>query len=150
MWLTWDPTDPARARIGRSLAAEYSIWLTVNGLWEPLRDFLSALPHSCPGCWDADRVLDARASLYVNDGDYESAMRLISSHCFPTYASDRQRLINLWWAAHQQMERSRLHRNLTRADTVRLRRRIGCDGDDTTRSWKSQCIRGPPNIGYAY
>ena len=150
VWLGWSAEDPARQRLGRNLASEFSIWMAVNNEWGTLRAFLVALPAACPGCVDADRVLDAHASLYVHDAAYEKALQLLSSNCFPTYSSDRSRLIHLWYQAHLQMEEARLGRALTRIDTVRLRRKIGCDGDQTVTTWKGQCSRGPPNLGTAY
>jgi len=149
-WLHWDASDPARDRLGRNFASEFSIWQTVNGMWDTLRPFLAELPKRCPGCWDADRVLDARASLAVNDQETETALKLLTSHCFPSYGGDRTRLIALWYQAHLQMETARLGRPMTRMDTVHLRRKIGCDGDSTTSTWKDPCMRGPPNLGIAY
>eukprot|EP01062_Namystynia_karyoxenos_P073074 TRINITY_DN69916_c0_g1_i1.p1 TRINITY_DN69916_c0_g1~~TRINITY_DN69916_c0_g1_i1.p1 ORF type:complete len:812 (+),score=297.14 TRINITY_DN69916_c0_g1_i1:83-2437(+) len=149
-WKQWPSADAARARLGRNLASEIAIWEAVNSEWAALRALLADIASLCPGCGSADRVLDAQATLMIHDGDYESAFKLITTHCFPTYGRDRTRIIALWYQAHQQMEAVRLGRNLTRMDTVRLRRKIGCDGDSTTRDWQSPCLRGPPNIGIAY
>jgi len=150
VWLQWDVEDPARARLGRNLASEISVWMTSNALWEPLRKFLAALESSCAQCMSADRILDAKASLLVHDGVYEPALKLLSTNCFPTYGHDRQRVIDLWYEAHLQMEAARLNRTLTRKDVVQLRKKIGCDGDKTVLSWKDKCQRGPPNLGLAY
>lgn len=155
-WALWRDTvpksDEARTRLGSNLASEMAIWYTVNQLWDALRLFLADVDKHCgTACSLKDRVLDATSSLAVHDGDYEKAMIVITSHCFPSYGGDRQRLIDTWYAAHLLMATAKNdHKKLTRMQVVRLRRRIGCDGDSTTSTWKSRCMRGPPNIGIAY
>ena len=93
-------SDEARTRLGSNLASEMAIWYTVNQLWDALRLFLADVDKHCgTACSLKDRVLDATSSLAVHDGDYEKAMIVITSHCFPSYGGDRQRLIDTWHAA---------------------------------------------------
>ena len=99
-----------------------------------------------------DKVLHARAAIAVQNKDYESAMEILSSNCFPTYGSLRALLIDLWYDAHViKAVKENGGKNLTILQTVHLRREMGCDGDAiTTTNYKSKCIRGPPNLGYKY
>lgn len=132
--------------------------------------------------------IPTQASLSLHDGDFARAKSVLSSNCFPTYASERAALIQLWWLAHLEqviavvtavdndsvlLRRPRVSTwcqpqhvhtrpcsrlqaeadkgaKLTVMETVRLRRALGCDGDDTSASINSKCIRGPPNLGYAF
>eukprot|EP01079_Euglenida_sp_SAG-EU17-18_P004845 gene4845-879_t len=150
LWQSMSQTDPARARLGINLANEFCIWLAVSNRWDELSALLSDMRSSCQACLEQDRVLDSRASLAVHLGDYTEALTIISTHCFPTYGGERSRLLALWWEAHKQMAAAKAGRDLTNMELVHLRRKIGCDGDSHTMNINQPCIRGPPNIGYAY
>ena len=47
---------------------------------------LADVTRLCPACQRRDKVLDARSQLAVHDGDWETALQIITGHCFPTYA----------------------------------------------------------------
>ena len=61
----------------------------------------------------------------------------------------------IWWEANLAIEQTKLKRPLSRMETIKLRRKLGCDGEDASTHvlahWGSDtCVVGPPNIGYPY
>ena len=144
----------------------------LNGRWDELEALLVAIPRTV--FLEKDRVLHARAALAVHRGDHKEALSVLTSHCFPTYGSLRSMLIQLWWQA-KTMEAVEVATtvcspelgaslrvteapnrkanggvNLTKLETVHLRRKLGCDGDSTSSGPYDDCIRGPPNLGLQY
>ena len=153
-WAAWkklDPkADPSSVLLGKDLASEISVWLMLNARWEPLRAFLADLPAAYTR---KDRVLHATAALAVNvDKNWTAALDILESECFPTYGNKRSALIELRWQAKlgQAQDASPGGRPLTTLELVKLRRKLGCDGDSTTSGVRSPCTRGSPNLGLRY
>ena len=94
----------------------------------------------------------AAAGLAVHEGDYAAAMPILRGHCFPTYGSERAKLIDLWYQANVLKERAAkpAGAELSTHEVLALRKRLRCDGDETNRKMTDACICGPPNLGYAY
>ena len=90
-WRLWGgldaAADPAAERLGKDLAVEYAGWLMLNGQWERLRSFLAGLPSAYAA---KDVPQHAAAALALHDGDYEGALAILTTGCFPTYGSVRQ------------------------------------------------------------
>jgi hypothetical protein len=90
-WRLWGgldaAADPAAERLGKDLAVEYAGWLMLNGQWERLRSFLAGLPRAYAA---KDVPQHAAAALALHDGDYEGALAILTTGCFPTYGSVRQ------------------------------------------------------------
>eukprot|EP00947_MAST-08B_sp_MAST-8B-sp1_P005888 g5888.t1 len=145
-------TDPSAADLGKDLASEISAWLMLNERWQELGKFLKGLADHHPAHYATrDRVLHAQAALDVHNKDYEAAIKILTSECFPTYGSERQALINLWWDSKLMEAVAENGGNeLTMLQTIHLRRKLGCDGDTTSTTVTSDCTRGPPNLGLRY
>ena len=81
-----------------------------------------------------------------------SQLRLTCVTQWPTFSDARGSVNALWHDANVALEVEKLGRALTRMELVRLRRRIGCDGEDasTTTATALGCKVGPPNVGYPY
>ena len=155
LWEALDPaSDPTAPQLGEDLASEIAGWLRGNGRWVELKAFLAKLRAG--GARTAkhlkrDRVLHAIIALAVEESDYASALPLLRSHCFPTYGGERAELIQLWWKANLLKESdANGGRPLSVEATLKLRKRLRCDGDSTTGKLDGKCLCGPPNIGYAY
>eukprot|EP00948_MAST-09A_sp_MAST-9A-sp1_P004201 g4201.t1 len=136
-------------RLGKDLGAEIVGWLFSNKYWTALREVLADI-EAYSFIKSKDLVLHGKAVLAMEDGDFETAQKILSSNCFPTYGSERPKLINLWFQSKVAEEENRLARNLTKMEMIMFRRRYGCDGDDATRTVSSDCYRGAPNLGYPY
>ena len=96
-------------------------------------------------------MLHARAALHVERGEFAQALPILRGHCFPTYGSLRAELIHLWHVAQEQKAvAAKGGASLTLVEKLRLRRRLRCDGDSTSRTLEDRCLCGPPNLGYAY
>ena len=167
----WRDAPAATARLGLALAKEHQQLLVSNAEWVRLEKFHAELATHCPACTEGfgeDRYLDARASLLISNGEYRAAIGVLTSHCFASYLDERPALINKWYHAAYQLETRRVGHNMTRIDTVRFKKRIGClSGDDSTLFtaqsdpqtglntdwalawWQGEgpCNRGPPNLG---
>ncbi len=86
------------------------------------------------------------------DNNPHAAIEVIRANCWPTFSDARASVNALWHDANVALEVEKLGRALTRMELVRLRRRIGCDGEDasTTTATALGCKVGPPNVGYPY
>ena len=155
--------DPAVERLGADLVSEFAGWLIGNKEWNELKALLKdlktnrsnssmALASYANGFLSQDKLLHAEACVAIQDNNYTSAIAILTSNCFPTYGSLRNDLIELWYEKELAESRSRKKGSpLSMLETVHLRRDLGCGGDhETTINLKGNCIRGPPNLGYAY
>lgn len=135
------------------IVSEFSGWLNGNNQYDTLASFLNDIKTSnYSSLLDSkDRVLHARASLAVHKNDFNSAIEILRSNCFPTYSSLRSELINLWHEAQLQKAVSENGgEELSRLELLHLRRKFRCHGDLTDLTLKDDCVCGPPNLGYAY
>ena len=155
-WTLWksmlsgeQAAKPETARLATAMAGEMAVWMAATEHWATLRTMLADIAKLCPACQRKDKVLDAESQLAVQDGDWDKALKIITSNCFPTYAEYRRTLIATWWQALLLREQHKLGRPLSILETVHLRRRVGCDGDHSGLTYESPCKRGPPNIGCA-
>ena len=158
------------ALLGKDLAREMCAWYTASSRFDELRTFLSKPLPNVMGLPKKDQVLHATAALAVHDAEVDmetspelamqkakKAIEILTSNCFPTYGSMRSKLLNLWLRAQVLKERHSLGgRPLSRRELIRLKKRIGCDGDSGTSTTPSAdvtsqvCLNGPPNLGWAY
>eukprot|EP00756_Hemistasia_phaeocysticola_P062387 Hpha_TRINITY_DN5820_c0_g1::TRINITY_DN5820_c0_g1_i1::g.45581::m.45581 len=142
-------TDPSAGDLAKDLSGEIATWLLLNERWGEVRSFLNnEVPREYAS---KDRILHARAGLAVHDGDWKTAVDILTSHCFPTFGSERSRLINLWFQAKLlEAKEANGGKDLTKRQVIKLRKTLGCDGDVTSSAWNDKCSRGPPNLGIAY
>ena len=95
-----------------------------------------------------------RLELYFRKNP-QKAIAIIRDNCFPTFSNQRGDVNAVWWAANVAEEEARLQRPMSRMEKIKLRRKLGCDGEDaSTHSVPAvggdTCVVGPPNIGYPY
>eukprot|EP00824_Muranothrix_gubernata_P026555 TRINITY_DN939_c2_g3_i1.p1 TRINITY_DN939_c2_g3~~TRINITY_DN939_c2_g3_i1.p1 ORF type:complete len:750 (-),score=131.17 TRINITY_DN939_c2_g3_i1:61-2310(-) len=127
-----DDTQKAiRTRLLRNLCSEMCFFLQNLGWYDELSDLLKHLPHEAD---HVDAILTSHIKVALHRGDWESAIKLLGKECFPTYASDRRDLMNMWNQANVLREAARLGRPLTPLEerNVRLAHPV------------------PPNIGCPY
>ena len=143
-------TDPSAINVGKDLSGEFAAWLMLNKRWDELEQLLDDI-QEIPLYFSRDRVLHSRAALAVQRGNYSASLLILTSECFPTYASERAALIDLWWES-KVMEAVDQNKGipLTKLETIHLRRKLGCDGDTTSSRLLDKCTRGPPNLGLRY
>lgn len=127
--------------------------------------FVDRVERDCGSfCIEQDAVQLAQANLAVHfSRDPHKGIAIIRRNCFPTFSNQRGDVNTVWWMANVAIEETRLGHKMSKMETVRLRRRLGCDGDQVSThvvspSGSSQaksingdtCPVGPPNIGYPY
>ena len=171
-WTAWkavDSSDPAKFRLGADLAKEYASWLlsqaSASDDWHALMAFVDRVERDCGSfCIEQDALQLAQANLAVHfSKDPHKGIAIIRRNCFPTFSNQRGDVNTVWWAANVAIEEKRLGHPMSKMETIRLRRKLGCDGDllSTTVSPPSggphassgkggSCVVGPPNIGYPY
>ena len=112
--------DPNADRLISDLASEICLYLQSAELLSDLSDFLDKLPSSAT---TRDNVISATASVALYHHDYSSVYKILTSNCFPTYGSDRSKLIDIWFQAHYDEEAQNLNRPLTilEAHEVRMK-----------------------------
>eukprot|EP00944_MAST-04C_sp_MAST-4C-sp1_P004738 g4738.t1 len=163
VWKSLDPeADPVVERLGADLVSEFAGWLIGNKEWHELKKLLNdiktngsnssmALASYANGFLSQDKLLHAQACVAIQENNYTSAIAILTSNCFPTYGSLRNDLIQLWYEANLKKAEAEKGSPLSTLETVHLRRDLGCGGDhETTINLNQNCIRGPPNLGYAY
>lgn len=137
--------DPSRERLLLNLASEtvnFELGLAQHGT-DPaalaeLQGFLAALPAAgVPAALSLDSVLLATAWLAVEAGDWAGAVAVLTAEgaagCFPTLASERSQLMDLWNAAMVlKAEEANGNKSLTAFELRNVRvsnpvpRNIGC------------------------
>ena len=132
----------------------------LNERWAELDSFIhdsvaKVMPSSLAARFlGKDKVLHARAALALQPSakgySWRVAEDILTGNCFPTYGSERSALIRLWWDAKVMEAEEAKGSGLSKLETVHLRRKLGCDGDETGTSLVSPCTRGPPNLGLQY
>jgi len=136
------------------IVSEFSGWLNGNARYDVLEEFLnnvSASNVSSQLLNTKDRVLHARVALaLLTKNDYDTAIEILRSNCFPTYGALRSELIQLWHEAQLRKAEDKKGSSLTRLELLKLRRTYRCHGDATELTLSDDCICGPPNLGYAY
>ena len=72
----------------------------------------------------------AQANLAVHfSKDPHKGIAIIRRNCFPTFSNQRGDVNTVWWAANVAIEEKRLGHPMSKMETIRLRRKLGCDGD---------------------
>ena len=158
IWKTLDPNvDVVVERLGADLTSEFAGWLVGNEEWAELNALLNDIKSNGisssmkENFLNQDKLLHAQACIANQNKDYDTAIKILTKNCFPTYGSLRNALIQLWFEANVIKAETKKGSSLSVLETVHLRRELGCGGDsETTLSYKNNCIRGPPNLGYAY
>jgi tetratricopeptide (TPR) repeat protein len=88
--------DLAHSRLMDNLITEISFFIQQWGRYDIAADFIPKVP-------DAHRGLDAFITLQIKfnlqNSKYDDAITLLSNNCFPTYASARLDLMNMWNSA---------------------------------------------------
>jgi len=107
--------------------------------------------RSHPGCCASNHALRPVAAEHcLHTFQLTHPASFVAGHCFPSYGSDRGKLIAMWEESYMMEEEIKLGRKLTLLDQVLVRRRLGCVGDSSGQGGGGHCNRGPPNIGYPY
>jgi tetratricopeptide (TPR) repeat protein len=88
--------DKAYFRLMDNLVTETSFFLQQWGRYDIAEDFMPKVPEAHRGL-DAFITLQIKFSL--NQQKYQDALSLLGSNCFPTYASARLDLMNMWNSA---------------------------------------------------
>ena len=104
----------------------------VTSVWYArLRAMVQAAVHVV-GASGSDTILVARAILHTNDGDYDDALALLRTECFPTLGRGRDVLLALWRACVVGNEAKTRGRPATPLEAHRARKaspvpsNIGC------------------------
>lgn len=102
-------SDPSRARLLLNIATEFTQFglglAATDAAWRvELAAFIAALPAAgVPALLQLDAVLLATAQLAVYAGDWKTALAVLTADgaagCFPTLASARVTLMDIWHAA---------------------------------------------------
>ena len=161
-WVAIDASiDTAKFRLGADLAKEHASWLSGqahdSGSWHDLAAFVDRVERDCGSfCAEQDLMLLAKAKveLYFRKNP-QKAIAIIRDNCFPTFSNQRGDVNAVWWAANVAEEEARLQRPMSRMEKIKLRRKLGCDGEDASThsvpaTGGDTCVVGPPNIGYPY
>lgn len=137
--------EPSRDRLVMNLAAEIAMFLQTQSdpKWRAvLADFIINRLDKAPNIPDrakrTDQIITSRiyVAIYVTR-DFDYAISMLKSECFPTYGKGRKDLINFWNDAHILKEAQRIGRPLTRLEQRNVRvnnfppRNIGCPYADT-------------------
>ena len=137
--------DLSRTRLLTNLATEISLFLmgqaksrAAKTYLAALSDFIAALPATgIDSLSTLDAVLVAKVELSLQlNGDFDKAIAILSDPtelgCFPTYASERKQLMDLWNAAQLARAEAGKGRPLSAFERRNLRvaipapRNIGC------------------------
>ena len=120
-------TDASFSRLVLNLAAEMALVFTQASSYDDMRWLLSALSNY-QEARGLDPVLRLEATLLVHDQRYDEAMTLLSSNCFPTFATDRTSLMTLWTSAVEKRAgaMTELEKHVARIETP-IPRNIGCN-----------------------
>lgn len=119
-----------------------------------------------------DRLQFALAHVTLRDGGNGASNKtiaILTQNCWPTFSNERRSLNALWWAAsYGNAVIANGGRELSKMDRIRLRRKIGCDGEllstyvagmgsqgqngvmEPAKYGPEDCAVGPPNVGYPY
>ena len=75
-----------------------------------------------------DAVLRLQTTIFIHTKKYDDALSILSSNCFPTYATDRSSLMSLWHSAVEAKANavSELDKHEARAKTP-IPKNIGCN-----------------------
>lgn len=118
--------DPNADRLINDLAAEICLYLQSANSLSQLSDFVDKLPGSAT---TRDQVISAKASIALYHKDYASVYKILTSNCFPTYGSDRSKLIDIWFNAHYEEEEQTLKRSLTILEAHQVRMKYPVPGN---------------------
>lgn len=118
-------TDPSYERLQRNMINEMAIFLQSTTLYDDMVSFISAIPDTLLNSLDA--VLELRVILLIHQAKYDEALAILSNNCFPTYATERTDLMNLWHLAVESKANAvtQLEKHIARINTP-IPRNIGC------------------------
>ena len=88
--------DESYERVSMNLVNEMSIFLVQTTWYSEMESFLDEV---IPKFGWLDAVLRLQITWLIYARKYEVALDILSSNCFPTYASDRSILMSLWNSA---------------------------------------------------
>ncbi len=135
-----DTKEPSRDRLLLNLAAEITQFLQSqeDPKWLPvLEDFLQKLNNVPADVLTTDQVITSGIAVALFRGDYEKAISILKSNCFPTYGKARKELIAYWYRAQLMKAEKETGRPLTRWEQRQVRvgnkvpRNIGCPYAET-------------------
>jgi hypothetical protein len=131
--------EPNRDRLLKNLGAEISAFLQAvapinHDFYGYMNEFISEVektdvPESLK---HTDQYLTMLVSSHINNSQFDAALDILSSECFPTYGRARSELIDYWNNAQLLKKQEELKRDLTRGEQRDLRmtamppRNIGC------------------------
>ncbi|GMH51626.1 hypothetical protein TrST_g11002 [Triparma strigata] len=126
-----------QARLGRNLATEILSYYQQENMVDEMSDLLSDLSdlQSCIDFESLDLVQTSRVLVNLalaTTSSYNSAIKILASNYFPTYASARTDLSSFWFRAHEGLAEINKGSPLTNIEALRARKadpvpeNIGC------------------------
>ena len=117
--------DASYARLQRNMINEMAIFLQGTAYYDDMETFITSIPENLLNSLDA--VLELRVILLIHQSNYDDAMYILSNNCFPTYATERIDLMNLWNLAVVSKAKavSQLEQHIARTENP-IPRNIGC------------------------
>lgn len=117
--------DLSYSRLKRNMINEMAIFLQGTSYYDDMVTFISNIPESLQNSLDA--VLELRVILLIHQAKYDEALNILSTNCFPTYATERLDLMNLWNLAVESKAnaRTQLEKHIARTENP-IPRNIGC------------------------
>ena len=118
--------DASYSRLQRNMINEVAIFLQATTYYDDMSSFINTIPQTLLESLDA--VLELRTILLIYQRDYDGALTILSSNCFPTYATERIDLMNLWNSAVEGKANAvtQLEKHIARTETP-IPRNIGCN-----------------------
>jgi hypothetical protein len=102
-----------RDRLILNLGTEISFFLQQQQWFDEIERFIALAPPLLTSS-DAFVTMQIKYQLYAQD--FEAARNALASHCFPTYASARSDLMNMWNAAVEGIAQQQKQYTLTAAE----------------------------------
>jgi hypothetical protein len=117
--------DRAFQRLVLNLVNEMGVFLAPSTHFDDMAWLLSIAPEETRSL---DSVLRVEVVLALHNREYDKAMQVLESNCWPTYATDRQYLMTLWTQAVEAKAGAvtQLDRHRARMESP-IPRNIGCN-----------------------
>jgi hypothetical protein len=86
-------SDPAYERLTRNMVTEISFLLQQESWFDRMGEWIKQVPAFAQ---NLDAFVTLRIKYMMHNGQYTDALEMLGSNCFPTYASARDDLMNMW------------------------------------------------------
>jgi len=90
--------DPAYERLTRNLVTEMSFLLQQEGWYSRMEEWVKVVPEFAR---DLDAFVTLQSKLAIHNGQFSEALEILGANCFPTYASARDDLMDMWNTAQE-------------------------------------------------